>query len=634
MARVIPKRVLEDIRLRSDIVEVIGSYFNLRRAGSSFKALCPFHKEKTPSFHVNPQRQIFHCFGCGAGGDVFRFVMQYEGMDFTAAVRMLAQRAGVPLELEENHENGLDKNLLYQLHSEVAALYHHTLLENKEAAKAREYLAKRELTSQIIEEFMIGYAPDRWDAVLNWANKKKYRMEQLEKAGLIVKKSRTSGSGSDFYDRFRNRLMFPIFDEQSRVIGFSGRCLVENSDTAKYVNSPETPLFNKSRVLYALEKARRHIVDSREAIICEGQIDVIRCHQAGIKTAVAAQGTAFTEDHVRILKRYADSVCIVFDPDKAGQDAVIRAAVIFMQAELAIRVAVLPKGEDPDLFIRAHGTDAFQAILDKAASIIGYQIGVLSSRENAKSEIGVMRIAKAVLQTISHSPSAVQRAKLVQEAAERLNLPLSALQDDLRYMLRRSYQRSEVRDPAIGGINQRLAPPQAGSEVGGQRSEGGREGRAQPMEEVELCEHIVHITDCPDLGPLVEKYLPLDMVSDPLCRAVVRASLESLKSGRDIQHVLLDYDDPSGELQKFAAGVEMAPTKIVGREYTRVDAVKSLILRIWQRAFERERAELEKRLSTKPTRKEEDRRRQITYDLKALQNWEDGSTIIEIELSG
>lgn len=623
MARIIPKRVLEDIRLRSDIVEVIGSYFNLRRAGSSFKALCPFHKEKTPSFHVNPQRQIFHCFGCGAGGDVFRFVMQYEGMDFTAAVRMLAQRAGVPLELEENQENGFDKNLLYQLHSEVAALYHRTLLESKEATKAREYLAKRELTSQIIEEFMIGYAPDRWDAVLNWANKKKYRTEQLEKAGLIVKKSRTSGSGSDFYDRFRNRLMFPIFDEQSRVIGFSGRCLVENSDTVKYVNSPETPLFNKGRVLYALEKARRHIVDSREAIICEGQIDVIRCHQAGIKMAVAAQGTAFTEDHVRILKRYADSVCIVFDPDKAGQDAAIRAAVIFMQAELAIRVAVLPKGEDPDLFIRAHGTDAFQAILDKAASIIGYQIGVLSSRENAKSEIGVMRIAKAVLQTISHSPSAVQRAKLVQEAAERLNLPLSALQDDLRYMLRRSslYQTSRT----VAAVDDR------GSDLAGV---GYSKTKQQPMEEVELCEHIVHITDCSDLGPLVEKYLPLDMVSDSLCRAVIKASLESLKNGRDIQDVLHDHDDPSGELQKFAASVEMAPTKVVGREYTRVDAVKSLILRIWQRAFERERAELEKRLSTNPIRKEEDRRRQITYDLKALQNWEDGSTIIEIELSG
>lgn len=621
MARIIQKRVLEDIRFQNDIVEVIGSYFNLKRAGSSFKALCPFHKEKTPSFHVNPQRQIYHCFGCGSGGDVFKFVMQYEGVNFTTAAKMLAQRVGIPLELEESDEGVSDKNVLYQLHSEVAALYHRALLESKSAEKARQYLKQRELSKETVEEFLIGYAPDRWDAVLNWAQKKKYRTEQIEKAGLILKKSNTSTS--NYYDRFRNRLMFPIFDEQNRVIGFSARSLEANSKGAKYVNSPETQLFNKSRVLYALEKARRHIVESRQAIICEGQIDVIRCHQTGFKTAVSSQGTAFTDNHVRILRRYADSVCIVFDPDKAGEDAAIRTATIFMDAGLAVRIAALPENEDPDSFIRMNGAEAFSAVIDKAASVISYQITVLSTRENATTEIGVMRIAKEVLQTISHSPNAVQRAKLVQEAAQRLNLPATALQDDLRYMLRRSSSYQASRTAAASDV-------QGGSDL---TEVGYRNTKQQPREEVELCEHMVHITDYPGLGMLVRKYLPLEMISDPLCRTVLKASLESAESGRNLQGVLHDYDDPSGELQKFAAGVQMAPMKVMDREFSREDAVKDLILYIWRRKFKQERSDLERQIKTNPNKKNEEKLRQFTFDLKALNRWEDGSAVIELELS-
>lgn len=622
MARIISKRVLEDIRFQNDIVEVIGSYFNLKRAGSSFKALCPFHKEKTPSFHVNPQRQIYHCFGCGAGGDVFKFMMQYEGVDFVAAAKMLAQRAGIALELEEGDDSrGPKKDILYKIHEELAHFYQRCLLQMNSGAAARSYLQERELPKEIIEEFLIGYAPDRWDTVLKWAQKKKYRTEQIEKAGLILKSSKPRSS-SEFYDRFRNRLMFPIFDEQNRVIGFSGRSLDDKDKAAKYVNSPETPLFNKGRVLYALEKARRHIVESREAIICEGQIDVIRCHQAGFKTAVSAQGTAFTNDHVRIIRRYADSVCVVFDSDKAGQDAAIRTATIFMDAGLAVRMAVLPENEDPDSFIRRNGAKAFRAILDTAGSAISYQIAVLSSREDTTREIGVMRIAKAVLKTVSHSPNAVQRAKLVQEVAERLSLPPTALHDDLRYMLKQSsYQGAGVR-------SQR-------SEVKGQESGVGRsEGKAGPREETELCEHMVYIIDHPELGTLARKYLPLDMISDPLCRAVVKASLESAKSGCDVQEVLRNYDDPAGELQQFAAQILMAPAKVKGEETSREDAVKDMILRMWRGKFKRERAELEKRMNTKLSRKEEERRSQITYDLKALEKWEDGATVIEIELSG
>ena len=607
MARIIPKRTLEDIRFRNDIADVIGSYFNLQRAGSAFKALCPFHKEKTPSFHVNPQRQIFHCFGCGAGGDVFRFVMMYEGLDFVSAAKMLAERAGVVLELEEGEDGDVaEKQALYKIHEELAQFYRRCLLQMKAAQVARDYLEKRDLPDETIEKFLIGYAPDRWDAALKWAHKHKHSVQRLEAAGLIVKTSKPSAR-SDFYDRFRNRLMFPIRDEQNRVIGFSGRSLGDQDKTAKYINSPETPLFRKGRVLYALEKARRPIVDSREALVCEGQIDVIRCHSAGFETAVAPQGTAVTEDHARILRRYADSVCIVFDPDRAGRDASIRAAETFMDVGLAVRVASLPEGEDPDSLVLKQGADAFRAVIENAESAVGFQIRVLSSREDAKSEAGLMRTAKAVLATISHSPNAVQKAKLLQEAGERLDLPVKALTDDLQYMIRTAatYERNAAQ-PQVPTSEQQGA-------------------RAKPAEDVALCEHMVHVGECPEVADLARQYLRLEMITDPDCRAVVRAALESAESGRPVQDILHGEDGANETLERFAACVQMAPRKTGGQEFSSRDAVTGLILAIWRRALRREREAL--------GAEEPERRSQITCDLNRLKTWEQGASTIEIELS-
>ena len=608
MARIIPKRVLEDIRFRNDISEVIGSYFELKKAGSTFKALCPFHKEKTPSFHVNPQRQIYHCFGCGAGGDVFGFIMQYEGVPFVTAAKMLAQRAGITLELEEDETGSSNKEVLYELHSKVAELYHKALLERESATSARKHLEDRNITAETIETFRIGYAPNRWDAVLTWARREKYKLEHVELAGLIMKKA---GNGGDFYDRFRNRLMFPIMDEQSRVIGFSGRTLDADPKAAKYVNSPETPLFHKSRVLYALEKARRNIVDSRQAVICEGQVDVIRCHQEGVTTAVAAQGTAFTEDHVHILRRYADSVCVVFDQDKAGREAAVKAAAEFMSAGLAVTIGTLPKGEDPDSFIRENGADAFREVIAKAGSAVGFQIDTLAELEDISSEIGAMRAAKAVLTTISRSPNSVQRVKLIQEASDRLRLPASALQDDLRHMVRKMRGRPSTEKPAP-------AP--------------GR-GRPPSRAQLELCEHMAHITDNPELADLIPKYLPLDMISHLECRAFVTAATDSLKTGRTIQEALQEHEDPSGEFQRFAAQVQMSPSKIRGTEFSRAVAVQDLILYLWRQKLKQDRSAFEKKLESGPNTQVENQLRQITYDLKALGNWEDGSAVIEIHLS-
>lgn len=606
MARIVPKRTLEDIRFRSDIVDVIGSYFNLKRAGSAFKALCPFHGEKTPSFSVNPKKQIYHCFGCGAGGDVFGFVMQYEGVDFMTAVQLLARRAGIPIETEEGEGgDGGKKQTLYKIHEEISRFYqrclHHSMAS---AGAARQYLSDRGLTDEIVEEFLIGYAPPRWDSVTRWGAKNDYDDAILEEAGLLARRENEKGE-VNVYDRFRNRLMFPIRDQQSRVVAFSGRTLESSPRIAKYVNSPETPLFQKSRVLYALDMARHAIVDGGRAILCEGQIDVIRCHQAGFKNAVAAQGTAFTEDHARVMKRYADSVVIVFDPDKAGQDAAIRTSTVFMDTGLAVRIAVLPRGEDPDSFIRQQGAEAFTEVLDKARSAVSYQVEVLSAREDATSEIGVMRIAKAVLETIGHSPNAVQRARLVQEAAERLRLPASALQDDLRFLLKRARGRERA-----------AAERRSGEEA--------ETPASRPAEELVLCEHLVDLPDCPEAGALVQEYLPLDMISDDMCRALATNALQAWETGRDLGEVLRESDPPLPGMQEFAAQVRMAPTKTQGKEATAADAVRDIILRLWQRDMLKRRDSLESGDAAAVT--------DLTHAIHKLKTWETGAVIIKMEL--
>ncbi|MCL5099306.1 MAG: DNA primase [Candidatus Omnitrophica bacterium] len=292
---------LEQIRAASDIVDVISARFPLKRAGANFVALCPFHKEKTPSFSVNPQKQIFYCFGCHKGGDVFAFIQAYDNVGFTEAVRQLADRAGIPLEPEgpggASRVHRL-KETLWQVHEQISQRWHRLLTEDPCAQEARDYLAKRAVSSEAVKLFRLGYAPESWDDTVNWAGKKGFELGLVEKAGLIVRKEKEGRTL--LFDRFRGRLMFPICDEAGRVIGFSGRILRDAPQTAKYLNSPETPIFEKRRVLFGLDKSKRPILDAQFAIICEGQLDLIACFMAGIKNVVAPQGTALTADQARI----------------------------------------------------------------------------------------------------------------------------------------------------------------------------------------------------------------------------------------------------------------------------------------------------------------------------------------------
>lgn len=453
----------EQIRAASDIVDVIGSYLPLKRAGANFVALCPFHKEKSPSFNVNPQRQIFHCFGCHKGGDVFTFVKEYENIDFPEAVKRLADRAKIALEYEQGAGEQQSKHLkdtLLQIHEQIAQRWHNCLLNEAAGQVARDYLAKRGVSAEAIKLFRLGAAPDSWDDTVNWAKSKEHDLATVEKAGLIIHKAEDGGRRmedggqkpeggspasdvrpppSDFrryYDRFRGRLMFPICDEQGRVIGFSGRVLSGDEKTAKYVNSPETPIFTKSKVFFGLDKSKRAILDAGFAVICEGQLDLIACFMGGVQNIVAPQGTAFTDQHARILKRYADEVVLCFDSDDAGQNAAVRALDHLLASGMAVRVAVMPPKDDPDTFIKANGGEAFRKLIEGAEGFFDYYLNRLCATNDAATDKGRQTILRSMAEAVHKTGNTVLVDKFAQKTALRLGVSADAVRTEFRKISR------------------------------------------------------------------------------------------------------------------------------------------------------------------------------------------------------
>jgi len=431
MAGLFSDSTLEQIRAASDIVDVIGAYLPLKRAGANFVGLCPFHKEKTPSFNVSPHKQFFHCFGCGKGGDVFTFVREYESIDFVEAVKRLADRAKIPLEYEQggaDQQTKYLKDTLLQIHEQIAQRWHHCLLNEAAGQIARDYLAKRGVSAEAIQLFRIGAAPDAWDDTVNWARSKGHDLATVEKGGLIIRKEETG----NYYDRFRGRLMFPICDEQGRVIGFSGRVLSGDEKTAKYVNSPETPIFTKSKVFFGLDKSKRAILDAGLAIICEGQLDLIACFMGGVQNIVAPQGTAFTEQHARILKRYADEVVLCFDSDNAGQNAAVRALDHLLASGMAVRVAVVPAPHDPDSFIKANGGEAFRKLIEGAEGFFDYYLNRLCATNDAATDKGRQAILLGMADAVHKTGNSVLIDKFAQKTALRLGVTAEAVRAEFK----------------------------------------------------------------------------------------------------------------------------------------------------------------------------------------------------------
>ena len=427
----IAQETVEQVAAASDIVAVIGSYFPLRRAGTEFRAICPFHQEKTPSFFVNPSKQSYYCHGCGAGGAVFQFLMQYENVDFPEAVRRLASRAGIAiieneLSADEELKQSLRKRLL-RLHFEAAAWFHTNLLRTKAAAHARAYLKSRGINIETAKRWQIGYAPNTWDSLVQWATAAGFTKEELVESGLV--KLREEGNPrSRTYDRFRDRLMFPINNDFGEVVAFSGRVLDPKAKGGKYVNSPETLLFSKGNLLFGLHQSKRFIANARQAIVLEGQLDLITTFEAGVQNVVAPQGTALTARHAALLHRFADAVVLFFDADAAGQRAAERALEVLFGAGLQVKIGEMPAGEDPDSLIRKSGIDSFRARVESAEDFFDFQVNHRLSETESRTTAGRVAFARKMSQFISVVPDLVLRDTLISRLASRLQIPRETMQ--------------------------------------------------------------------------------------------------------------------------------------------------------------------------------------------------------------
>ncbi len=458
MAGLIPPTTLDQIRAASDIVDVIGAALPLKRAGTNFVALCPFHKEKSPSFNVNPQKQIFYCFGCHKGGDVFAFVRDYENLSFIEAVRRLAERAHIPLVMENNpaaDQQQFVKETLLNIHEQITQRWQSALANEASGQIARDYLAKRGVSEEAVKLFRLGYAPEEWDDTVNWAKSKGFDLALVEKAGLVVKKEETGRH----YDRFRGRLMFPICDEQGRVIGFSGRILSGDEKIAKYVNSPETPIFTKGKVFFGLDKSKRALLDAGRVIICEGQLDLIACYMAGIKNVVAPQGTALTGAHTRILKRYVPEVVLCFDSDNAGQNAAIRSLDDLLASGLAIRVATVPAPHDPDSYIKEFGGPAMQAVLDRAESFFEFYLTRLCKLNDITSDRGRMAVVAAMSEAVRKAANDVLTDSCVQRTAQRLGLSPDSVRKEFKKVPTQKFTPASEEEPIFDEATPAVTPP-------------------------------------------------------------------------------------------------------------------------------------------------------------------------------
>ena len=449
MALISPDSV-DRVKQAADIVEVISAHTDLRRQGARYVGLCPFHDERTPSFSVEPQEKLYHCFGCGVGGDVIKFVEEKDGLNFAEAVELLADRYGVELEREQEDPRAearrQRRRRLEELLDRAAGFYAGTLWESKEAAKARDYLAERGLGEEVLRAFAVGYAPSAWDKLLVAGQRAGFSVEELREVGLVQK----GRSGGD-YDRFRERIMFPIRDRRGRVLGFGGRAMRPDQG-AKYVNTAETDFFHKSQILYGVDRAKAAIAKAGRAVVVEGYTDVLALHQAGVEEAVAVMGTAITGEQVAALSGMVDEVVLALDADSAGQEAMLRAQSVAAGRRMRLRVAAMPAGEDPaEMMAAPGGVERFRGLLEGAAELTAFQVGLVLDRTDTGSPVERDRALAEVAPVLAGMGETAGREDLVRRVAERLDLEPAMVMG-----------RVVAATPASGGREQAAPTPQRG----------------------------------------------------------------------------------------------------------------------------------------------------------------------------
>lgn len=420
---------ISEIRDRASILEVVSDYVSLKKTGRNHKGLCPFHSEKTPSFMVNEEKQIFHCFGCGEGGDVFAFLMKTGHFSFPEAAEELAKRYGIKLLRRESSplqkKEMAKREVLFRINQLASDYFHDLLTQKREGEVGRKYLTQRSVSEEIIKEHRLGYSPERWDGLVQHLIEKKVPLELAWELGLILPKKKEG-----WYDAFRKRVIFPIFDLHQRVVGFGGRLIGEGEP--KYINSSESSLYHKGEVLYGLQAARRYVSERDGVIIVEGYFDLLTLHQYGLKHSVAMLGTALTTQHIRTLRRYTKNVITVFDPDPAGIQATLRTLPLFLEEEVTGKTVLLPKGEDPDTFLKKGNLEGFEKRLAEAIPLIDFFFEWLMKTHDPKSIDGKVNIAKEGMAMIRKIPEKIRKDFYVRALAERLDLKESVLYEMIR----------------------------------------------------------------------------------------------------------------------------------------------------------------------------------------------------------
>ena len=638
MGKGITESTVEEIKARTDLADLIASYgIAVKSAGASKKACCPFHHEKTPSFNINESKGFYHCFGCGESGDAIKFVQKMEGLTFVEAVKKLADACGVKIEEGKEDPAAGRRRRLHALLAELTQFYHRCLLKAKEAEIARKYLVERSLGPEIQEAYQIGYAPNGVSNILKWGEKYGYSPAEIEAAGVIRQGNRPGDLG---YHRFGGRLMFPIQDKQGRVVGFSGRQLVASKNSGKYVNSPETDVFKKSRVLYGFSKAASAITKSanQEAIVCEGQIDCIRLQTSGFPNAVAGQGTAFTEDHAKMLAKYASQVALVYDDDAAGHKATVKTARLCLAAGLPVRVVSLPGGDDPDSFLRAHPADDFRKMLDGAESLMSYQVRTARAAEaNPGSVDAIARITREVIATVAKSPNAVMRAAMTGEAAKLLGIPSVALGAELA-KAEAAEKAASVRRPAV---QEEQEPPDVPDDIG--EFEYVDEGAQMPIDgedaglatppppkELALCSFLMANEYDKTLDGMAGEFLPRQAFAHDFTARFVETWRAEVVKGEDL---FAGFAEGLGTRERvWFDGVIQSVDKTAPSELSATDILQDFVRAIWIEALKRMRGALPASGDPEADMK----RMRISADLKRLARvrWHDVKQIITDYMKG
>ena len=570
----IPDEKIEEVRAAADIVDVVGDYVQLKRSGSSFKGLCPFHSEDTPSFNIDPDKNLYHCFGCGAGGDVFKFVQEIEGVGFLEGVRLLADRYGIPLPEEEADPEAANEreSILHALRF-AARFFYRQLTQTDRGRPALNYLRERGYTPRTIKEFGLGYAPDEWDALLTAAQEEQIDTGVLEKAGLIIERN----DGSGYYDRYRGRIIFPIFSHIGKVLAFAGRILDPEGDRdqPKYINSPETDVYHKKEVLYGLHQAKRSIRQTNEVLLVEGYTDVISLSQAGIENVVASSGTALTEEQVKTLHRYAKRVLLLYDADEAGGRATMRGMDRVLEQGMGAYAVELPEGDDPDDYVQTHGGDPFAEYVEENRQDLpsfAYQ----RARRNGDLETPEDRVEaqREIIESVARIPDPNLRREYVTRTSEVVGVPdadLFRMLEEERERLERQAQRrrqreakrrkstkkQEVAEPAgasaSGGPPQ--SPPPAQKEGNESTSASEPDPISEPLPEERLLLRLM-LDQGTRMVEHVLGHMALDEFTEGPSRKLVQALVDMYQNGDVQPERILDgqHGDP---LQQLAAAVMM-----------------------------------------------------------------------------